>query len=559
MNNKVISLAKVFLKDTSMRFKIFKNNSMKMDTKSIFFWMTLIIIIAITFFSYKVIDLLISAGQPQIFLNIFLFIVTMILMFQIILIATNVFFFSKELEYVLPMPISSMELLVAKFVVFLVITYITELIIAFIPLIIYGLMTHISLMYFTLMPILLILYPIVLISIIGLITVVLMKFAKIIKNKDVYQTIITTILLIIAICFESTAIDKINLQDMKGKDYEQQTQQAVETYTNIGDGFLIINPAVQILSKPNEIMSILKNFGLLILYDLIGISVFLLIGKKVYIKNILLGNLSEVRDRKKVVKINNKKKMNSVAKAYIIKEIKQLYRNPTFFMQLVFPVILILISVLLIVSVFIPIIDSTIQSDDTIKLALEQLVFNSEMLCVILSILAFLFSISALSLTAVSRERESAVVTKYIPVDFFKQFVYKNILQLTLNLIISAIVLGIVYILVSAINILQILLIFIISIFISLIHSYLMLIVDLKRPVLNWDSEYMLVKKNDNKIFQYVTLICLILIFFYLGNILKDIDINIAILVNLIVFIIIFLIINFLVRKYNKKLFKNIV
>ena len=60
--------------------------------------MIFIIIIAISFISYKIINLLVSVGQPQIFLNIYFILLTILLMFQIILISTNVLFFSRELE-----------------------------------------------------------------------------------------------------------------------------------------------------------------------------------------------------------------------------------------------------------------------------------------------------------------------------------------------------------------------------------------------------------------------------------------------------------------------------
>ena len=118
-----------------------------------------------------------------------------------------------------------------------------------------------------------------------------------------------------------------------------------------------------------------------------------------------------------------------------------------------------------------------IQSDDTIQNALRELTFNSEMVCVILGALQVLFSMSGLSLTAISREGKNAVFLKYVPIDFYKQFLYKNVLQVILNTIISIIALGSIYFLVSKITLIQILLIFATSIFISLINSFLMLIV----------------------------------------------------------------------------------
>lgn len=563
MCNRIKSLTKVFLKDFYQNFKIFNIESRKINKRSTFFWMVVFIAITVAFISYKLIGFLKTTGYPEIFLNIYFIILTIFLMFQIVLIATNVLLFSKELEYVLPMPISSLELLVSKYAVFLTIVYINELIFGFIPLLMYGLLTSTSLLYYIVMPIILLVFPIFLVTIISFITILLMKLFRIIKNKNIYQSLITIFLLVIVLSFESSVMNQfsdntVQQQEAQTSNIEEQIETVDEMYAKLGEGFLIINPSVEILSNPNDLGNCLINFGKLIIYNLIGFTLLFAVGRKMYLKNILIGTTEVISNKKSKINEVKKVKEKRIGVAYIEREFKELYRNPTFFMQMVFPVILILISVIIIGSVIIPIIDSMIQSDDTIQNALRELTFNSEMVCVILGALQVLFSMSGLSLTAISREGKNAVFLKYVPIDFYKQFLYKNVLQVILNTIISIIVLGSIYFLVSKITLIQILLIFATSIFISLINSFLMLIVDLRRPILNWDSEYIVTKKNENKIFQYVLMIIMILVLLYLANIFKEININIAIIIQLILFAGIFMIINILVKKKSKRLFKNI-
>lgn len=557
MSNKVISLIRVFLKDTYQNLKIFNKEKNRVDKKSIFFWMLFVVVVTISFFSYKIINLLVLAGQPQIFLNIYFVILTILLMFQIILISTNVLFFSKELECILHMPITSTELLIAKFSVFLVMTYITEGIVAVIPFIIYGFMTHVSFMYFILLPIVLIVFPVVLVSIIGLITILLMSFSKIIKNKNICQVVITMLLLFIVLGFEVIIINRFGAQKIEENiSKEQQSEQANEIYSNLGNGFLIINPAIEILAKPNQIFFTFKNISKLFFYDIVSISMFILIGKTVYLRNILSGTMSKSKKIKKIniIKYRKHAKRNS----YIIKEFKQLYRNPSFFMQLVLPVVLLIISILIIGSVLIPMFNRYFELNDSARIELQNLNFNNEMLSIIFCILQLVFSMSNLSITAISREGENARIMKYIPLDLYKQFVYKNVLQVLLNIIVSAVMLILIYSVFPKINIYQIALIFICSIFIILINSYLMLIVDLKRPILNWDSEYMLIKKNPNKIFKYVDTIGMILLYLYLGKVLKDVDINISILIQIGFFMCVFFIINYIIKIKKEKIFNNI-
>ena len=563
MWNRIKSLIKVFLKDFYQNFKIFNIESRKINKRSTFFWMVIFIAITVAFISYKLIGFLKTTGYPEIFLNIYFIILTIFLMFQIVLIATNVLLFSKELEYVLPMPISSLELLVAKYAVFLTIVYINELIFGFIPLLIYGLLTSTSLLYYLVMPIIFLMFPILLVTIISFITILLMKLFRIIKNKNIYQSLITIFLLVIVLSFETSVMNQfsdntVQQQEAQTSNIEEQIETVDEMYAKLGEGFLIINPSVEILSNPNDLGNCLINFGKLIIYNLIGFTLLLAVGRKMYLKNILIGTTEVISNKKSKINEVKEVKAKRISVAYIEREFKELYRNPTFFMQMIFPVILILISVIIIGSVVIPIIDSMIQSDDTIQNALRELTFNSEMVCVILGALQVLFSMSGLSLTAISREGKNAVFLKYVPIDFYKQFLYKNVLQVILNTIISIIVLGSIYFLVSKITLIQILLIFATSIFISLINSFLMLIVDLRRPILNWDSEYIVTKKNENKIFQYVLMIIMILVLLYLANIFKEININIAIIIQLILFAGIFMLINILVKKKSKRLFKNI-
>lgn len=563
MIRKINSLTKIFLKDIDKNFRIRRKNQNKELKDSNFFWMVIIIAIAVAFISYKAIGWFNSVGQPKIFLVIYLIFLAILLLFQIILVAINVLFYSKDLEYILPMPISSGELLISKYFVLLVMAYITELIFAFIPLLIYGLMTHISFLYFLIMPLVLIIFPALYVTFIGILTILLIRIFNFIKNRNIGQTIITTILIIIILLFESNIMNtfsdnNITNEDVQGKSQEEVQQIVTERYKKMGEGFLIVNPSIEILSAPNQLGNVLLNFIKLIIYNFVALVIFVLIGKNIYLKDVLKGTTNIVSNKKKNIEIKYGRKNKKIRKAYIEKDFKQLIRTPTFFMQLIFPVLIILISAIIICSIIIPLVDSRIQEDETIREVLKDIEFDTTMVCIILGALQVLFSISGISLTAISREGRSAIYLKYIPVNLYKQFWYKSILQIILNFIVSVVVLGIVYFLISNISIVQILLIFAISIFMNLINSFFMLIVDLKRPILNWDSEYQITKNSPNKIVQYAFMIIIVLLLMYLAKILGEINIIYALGIQLTIFIIIFVMINIFVKRNINKLFSKI-
>lgn len=85
-----------------------------------------------------------------------------------------------------------------------------------------------------------------------------------------------------------------------------------------------------------------------------------------------------------------------------------------------------------------------------------------------------------------------------------------------------------------------------------------MLVVDLRRPNLDWDTEYSVVKKSDNKLFQYVLMIVNVLFLMYIANIFEDLDILIALIGETIIFAVIFILIDRCIKKWQKKLFNKI-
>ena len=251
-------------------------------------------------------------------------------------------------------------------------------------------------------------------------------------------------------------------------------------------------------------------------------------------------------------------KTKGVARAYINKEIKTLIRNPAFFMQCLFPVIILLISCIILVVGVYPSIMQAIH-DEQIKQAIEKFTFNTEVVCDILIILQVMFSISNIALTAISRDGKDARFIKYIPIELYKQFIYKIIPQFALNLLITFVILGLIWFILPSIEIIYMLLILAIGIVINLLNCYLMLIVDLRRPNLDWTTEEAVVRKSDNKLFQYVLLIINTLVLLYIASIFKEINILKALIAELIIYIVVFVIIDRCVKKFQNNLFNKII
>ena len=122
---------------------------------------------------------------------------------------------------------------------------------------------------------------------------------------------------------------------------------------------------------------------------------------------------------------------------------------------------------------------------------------------VILGIIQFFFMFSYISITAISRDGNNAVFMKYAPVSLYKQYMYKiapNYIINTIMIILTLVMLQ--YFL--KMPLITLALIFVISMVMSALQSILMLIIDLKKPKLEWDSEYAVVKQNMNLMYPMI-------------------------------------------------------
>lgn len=552
---KINSLSKMFIKEFYQNIPFFDKQKRKFNKKSVFFWSVAILFISITFLSYKLISLLVNSGQPEIFLNLSFWILEIFLSMQAILTGINLFFFSKDIEKVLHMPLKPIELLLARFNTLLAMLYIAESMLGIIPITLYGLLTNSPIIFYIWEIVVLLIFPIFLAFTISIIMLVIMRFAKFIKNKDRFQLIVTVILLI--------GLSFIEYNILQGIFGIKNNEQALEQFTTfskqaeqINKYFLVINPSINILSEPlgeKTIISLLK----IISYSIISGIIFVMIGKVTYLKDILRNIVNNTKGKTKKIDIKKSTKSRHKGKSYIIKELKMLIREPAFFIQCIFPVIMILVSSIIIIAVAIPKIIPILQQEE-IKQILSNLKFNSEVVCDILIVLQVLFSISSISLTAISREGKQVAFIKYIPIELYKQFIYKAIPQIMLNSIVSMVVLGIVWYLLPTINILYLIILFIISNLISFVNSYLMLIVDLRRPNLDWDTAYAVTKRNDNKLFQYVFMILNVLFLLYIAKVFKEVDVQIVLISEALIFATIFIVIDRCIKKWQKKLFNKI-
>ncbi|MBQ9657952.1 MAG: hypothetical protein IJV31_04195 [Clostridia bacterium] len=577
MMNKIISLTKVLCKEHFEKLKTY-------NKKNIFFWLAILLNITLGYVSYEILQFLNKFNQGEIFLNIFLFIINNIIIFETILSAPSIFYYSKDLEFILPFPFKPIELLLSKFNTVLSISYFTEILFATVPLIIYGLISSQNLLYFFWMIIILLIFPIIPTLVISTFFLFLIKLSKFIKNKDIFQLLVTTLFIsiffigeiqIISNNFTSEEIierignltsssiinsntnNNLKIEDITeqiSSDNEKQTTKELlnnNKFHKINRYFLILNPSIELLINYNVFINLLK----IIIFNFIFLILFILFGNKLYLKNIIK-NLSVISTQKitKHLKKYSFKKINKNI-SYIKNEFKTLIKNPTFFMQCIFPSIIFLIIISLLIILIFPVFLEILKSDEFENIEIK---FDAFWLIIILIIIQIIFTFSNMSLTAVTRKGKNATFMKYIPISLYEQFLFMNIPQISFNLFSILIVILIMKYLNININLIYLFLIFILGNLLNLINSFILLSVDFLKPNINWTSESLAIKQNENKLFQYVLTIIIILLLIYFKKVFADLNFNIFILILFIFLSFILFIINLFILKNINKLFNKI-
>ena len=539
MKSKVLSLSKVIFKNSFQNMETAKEVNNKKSKSMIILYIFAFLYLAgiVGVFSNSLISELLKIHQEKMFLGVILLGIAGFVLIQTIFSAINLLYYSKDNEYILPLPLKPSQIVIAKTNVLLVTEYFIVAILGLIPLSIYGILTYANILYYIEMVIVLLIFPIIPILISSLLVLIVMSFAKFTKNRNRFQ-LIATILILVIVFIASFAMGNT---DSSPEELVQMVMKANGMVELVKNAFPTLGMAIESLTNVNIGIQLL-NIMLLIVTTAIIYALYVLVGQKLYLKG-AVGNLSSGKKNKK--KIDEKKafKNSTIFKTYVGKEFKILLRNPIFFMQCVLPAIL--FPILIIGMTILGINEES--NGQTIDFAnmftnKTSIYIGIGILCVIQFFLMFIY----ISVTAISRDGQNASFMKYIPVKYMKQIDYKvmpNIIMTSIMSIITVIIAGI---LIKA-DILYLLLILITSIIMGVFQSYVLIIVDLKKPKLEWNSEYAVVKQNMNLIWSVVisliSITLLIIFGMFLGNIL-----NSFISIGIIAFL--YLLITIITRKY---------
>ncbi len=355
-----------------------------------------------------------------------------------------------------------------------------------IPLIIYGIVNQLGILYYVATIITTLVFPVIPVIISNLLVLLIMSFSKVAKNKNKFQIIASIILIIVIFMLSFTFSSSDNSQEQ----ILQMVTQANGLVEIIQKNFPTLTFAIQSLTN-DSIGIVAINIAEMIGITALLYAIYVVLAEKLFLKG-AVGNLSSGVKTKKL----NEKKMfrkTTLFKAYVGKEFKTLYRNPIFFMQCLLPAIL--LPILIVIAIIVSI---TSQGGNVGEISNMFEDNTSISIGIILACIVQFFSMFVyLSITAISREGQNAIFMKYIPVTLEKQLNYKTMPNIIIMSVINVAVIVIAEYLIKM-PVIYMVMTFILMSVISYLQSFVLILIDLNKPKLEWNSEYTVAKQNLN-------------------------------------------------------------
>ncbi|MBU3219006.1 putative ABC transporter permease subunit [Clostridium algidicarnis] len=437
-------------------------------------------------------------GQEGIILSLAFSMVSFIIFIFGIIYVLTTFYFSKDIEALLPLPLKADEILSAKFITVLIYEYLTELIVLLPVIIGYGVKANTGISYWMISIIIFLLLPVMPLVLASILNMVIMRFTNLGKHKDAFR-VVGGILAIFSGLGVNLLVQKASSSNMGEQNLLEVFAKGNNSMMNLLGGMFPTSKLAALALVSTSVNKGIMNLLLFILITVISFGVFMILARILYFKGVM--GSSESFSKRKELKSKEFDKItseNSKIKSYVIKELRVVFRTPAFLLNcvvgtIVFPIFMIIYGFMD---------PNNIQMLTKITGEVKDPKLIGIIFGVAFSVILFISGSNAMASTSISREGELMFINKYIPITYREQIFSKIISSVIVNMISIILITAMIIILKLPLSL--IISIFIISILGSVFTSTLGVVIDINRPKLNWDNEQKAVKQNINSFISFV-------------------------------------------------------
>lgn len=428
-------------------------------------------------------------------------------------IVISVFYYTSDIEYLLPLPLKPYQIVAAKFTITLLYEYITTFVIVAPVLSGYGVASGAGAEYWITAVFAILLIPIVPLIYGGVLSMFIMMIFKKAKNRDLMTIVLSIFILVIVLGLNSmTNVFSTMTPEAIMELLVKGNNSLVSLINSIFPNFILIEKALI-----NGDVFMLMLFALTII---VFIAVFLFLAKILYFKG--AAGVSETSSKRKAMTKEEAKKIirkRSIIYTYTMKELKLVFRSPMYFLNCV------MIAFIWPIFFGIIFIGDAFGNGESQGFAIKDLIGTGETLgaVAILAVFGITIIVTSMNFTAgtsISREGKNFFVMKYIPMSYENQ-IFSKVLSGILISVLTATIYLLVIMIILKISPLIVVISTIISFFGGILFNYIQIVTDLIKPKLNWENEQAAIKQNFNTMIELVLTfiigggMCLIGIIFY--------------------------------------------
>jgi ABC-2 type transport system permease protein len=457
----------------------------------------------------EALKLLIPLQQAGIILGLMLTAMSLMIFFLAIFLIPAVFYFSKDVEVLLALPLKAHTIVSAKLAVSMIYEYISVFIIGLPVLAAYVVNVKPEPLFYLITLVVLIFAPLIPLILAGLIVMIVMALFPKARNRDLFNYLSGFVALAFAIGINLSVNSVVQI------DSQSMITLLIQGNNSLTGIFGYMIPSIPFALNA---MVHLKLVDLLISVAIAGAFVIIFLGISDVVYFMTAVGVNETGASRKKLKDKAYSKMtlrSNPILTYTFKELKLMIRTPIYLLNNISTVIL--MPVILLGSLM-----TGVGSQDEVIVAIKTIPWDDpNVLAYVLAAGAaiglFMSSLNLITVTAISREGSNVYFMKFIPMSYFKQIqakVYSGLLISFLGIVFMLVPFGIIL----SIPPLFIFLAFIAALLSGILINYIGIIVDMIRPKLVWEQEAAAVKQNLNAAFTMIPAMGLgVGIFFTIG------------------------------------------
>lgn len=404
----------------------------------------------------------------------------------------NEFYFSNDIEFLLPWPLRAWQIIASKFTAAFYNENIMQFILVLSCIIGFGTGAKMGILNWLLSIIGIVTLPIIPLCYCAILSMLVMAFTRLIRSKDVIQKISVSLIFLMVIALVASIGF---LQDMDIDTYVETLAFGDQTFLKAMN---LIFPNVPLFVKTFHEGSI-SAFFFYVVVNVLVIGIMLFLAKHLYFRGITgLTSSDNKSGRKNLDKLLSSCRQHNPAFSYFMKDVKILIRTPVFFTNCI------AINFLWPIFVYAML---KIQSYDISLNRLRDLYVRRDLriqlffLLGIVGLSIIVAAINSLSSNAISREGKHFSFMKYIPVPYFTQWNAKALVGILFPAA------GIFVYFIPACILIQIPFTHILLyLFLSLLSisfvSHMGIYIDSIQPKLIWDDEMSALRENYNTFFS---------------------------------------------------------